>query len=253
MLTLRHDGFLADLELDEAADLLRGEVRDVREQIVITGRTVAEVKADMAEKVAAYRTRCSERGIDPFACVPERLTSAEFEDELAKDLGLIEPEGPAWPHSHRQFYDGKAWLLSDAVKVLKDCQSDKIPAALRLPIDDLVDQLRARKRSPCLLNDWRRAEFAKDLPWFVRSQVQEAFFNSKADPRNREYARDFDLRFIADAQRLLAEGREFFEKQCGVTRGLPTFSRGLTSEESSDHYATAINAERSLVRNSSVN
>jgi predicted HicB family RNase H-like nuclease len=65
MTTLTHDGYLAELEIDEGAGVIHGRVINARAVLTFEGETLAELKAAFADTVADYREWCKERGVEP--------------------------------------------------------------------------------------------------------------------------------------------------------------------------------------------
>jgi predicted HicB family RNase H-like nuclease len=64
-MTLTHDGYLAELEIDEGAGVIHGRVINARAVLTFEGETLAELKAAFADTVADYREWCKERGVEP--------------------------------------------------------------------------------------------------------------------------------------------------------------------------------------------
>jgi predicted HicB family RNase H-like nuclease len=65
MTTLTHDGYLAELEIDEAAGVIHGRVINARAMLTFEGETLAELQAAFADTIADYREWCKERGAEP--------------------------------------------------------------------------------------------------------------------------------------------------------------------------------------------
>jgi predicted HicB family RNase H-like nuclease len=65
MTTLTHDGYLAELEIDEGAGMIHGRVINARAVLTFEGETLADLKAAFADTVADYREWCKERGTEP--------------------------------------------------------------------------------------------------------------------------------------------------------------------------------------------
>jgi predicted HicB family RNase H-like nuclease len=65
MTTLTHDGYLAELEIDEGAGVIHGRVINARAVLTFEGETLAELKAAFADTIADYREWCKERGDEP--------------------------------------------------------------------------------------------------------------------------------------------------------------------------------------------
>jgi predicted HicB family RNase H-like nuclease len=65
MTTLTHDGYLAELEIDEGAGVIHGRVINARAVLTFEGETLAELKGAFADTIAGYREWCKERGAEP--------------------------------------------------------------------------------------------------------------------------------------------------------------------------------------------
>ena len=59
------EGYVATVELDEAAGVFHGEVVNTRDVLTFQGQTVAELRASFADTLADYRAWCAERGKAP--------------------------------------------------------------------------------------------------------------------------------------------------------------------------------------------
>jgi predicted HicB family RNase H-like nuclease len=81
MTTMTHDGYLASVELDEAAGLFHGEVINTRDVLTFRGRTLDELKAAFADTIADYVEWCRERGKEP-----ERPYSGNFTVRVSPEL-----------------------------------------------------------------------------------------------------------------------------------------------------------------------
>jgi hypothetical protein len=137
--------------------------------------------------------------------------------------------------------------MLDKVLLLAKLRTHKIPSKLRLPIDDIVDILRLRRRAPKLLDEWKTQEGAKNLiPW-LRAYLRGGFQRvSLADPRNRVIGREFALEFIKHARSVEGEGTKFLEKY-GGDQGFPRFSRGLDGKLAYEHFVVVTEAEKYLI------
>jgi predicted HicB family RNase H-like nuclease len=62
---MRHEGYVAALELDEAGAVFHGRVTNVRAEIAFSGSSVRELTTAFGEAVAAYRARCEAEGREP--------------------------------------------------------------------------------------------------------------------------------------------------------------------------------------------
>jgi predicted HicB family RNase H-like nuclease len=81
MTTMRHDGYIATIELDEDAGFFHGEVVNTRDVLTFQGRTLDELRTAFAETVADYIEWCKERGKEP-----ERPYSGNFMLRLSPEL-----------------------------------------------------------------------------------------------------------------------------------------------------------------------
>lgn len=62
---MTHEGYIAEIELDEDAGTLSGVVVNTRATLHFTGRTVDELRRAFADTIADYRDWCRERGVEP--------------------------------------------------------------------------------------------------------------------------------------------------------------------------------------------
>jgi predicted HicB family RNase H-like nuclease len=62
MNTITHDGYIAEISLDEQAGLLSGIVLNTRATLHFTGRTVEELKAAFVDTIEDYREWCKAEG-----------------------------------------------------------------------------------------------------------------------------------------------------------------------------------------------
>jgi predicted HicB family RNase H-like nuclease len=81
MTIMRHDGYVATIELDEEAGLFHGEVINIRDVLTFQGRTLDELKAAFADTISDYVEWCRERGKEP-----ERPYSGNFTLRLSPEL-----------------------------------------------------------------------------------------------------------------------------------------------------------------------
>jgi len=65
MTTLTHDGYIAEIEIDEEAGILSGTVINTRATLHFAGRTVDELKAAFADTIDDYRAWCLAEGREP--------------------------------------------------------------------------------------------------------------------------------------------------------------------------------------------
>jgi predicted HicB family RNase H-like nuclease len=81
MTTMTHDGYVANLELDEQAGLFHGEVINTRDVLTFQGRTLEDLKAAFADTIADYVDWCRDRGKEP-----ERPYSGHFTVRVSPEL-----------------------------------------------------------------------------------------------------------------------------------------------------------------------
>jgi predicted HicB family RNase H-like nuclease len=65
MTTMTHDGYIAEIMLDEDSGLLSGIVLNTRATLHFAGRTIDELKAAFAGTVDDYRDWCRAEGKEP--------------------------------------------------------------------------------------------------------------------------------------------------------------------------------------------
>jgi len=65
MNTMTYKGYEAIVEYDEDAELLHGEVMNLRDVITFQGQSVAELKQAFTDSVEDYLAFCKERGEEP--------------------------------------------------------------------------------------------------------------------------------------------------------------------------------------------
>lgn len=65
MTTLTHDGYVAEIEIDEQAGLLSGSVINTRATLHFAGHTVDELKRAFADTINDYRDWCVSEGREP--------------------------------------------------------------------------------------------------------------------------------------------------------------------------------------------
>jgi predicted HicB family RNase H-like nuclease len=64
MSTMTHEGYIAEIDIDQDARLLSGIVRNTRATLHFTGQSVEELRQAFADTIADYREWCKERGVD---------------------------------------------------------------------------------------------------------------------------------------------------------------------------------------------
>jgi len=65
MNTLTHDGYIAEIDLDEESGLLAGVVLNTRATLHFAGSTVEELKAAFVDTIKDYRDWCRTEGKEP--------------------------------------------------------------------------------------------------------------------------------------------------------------------------------------------
>lgn len=73
MATMKYKGYIAQVDFDEPADLLHGQVVNLRDVITFRGRSVEELRQAFADSVEDYLEFCAERGE-----APEKRFSGRF-------------------------------------------------------------------------------------------------------------------------------------------------------------------------------
>ena len=87
---MTHDGYLADLEIDEGAGVIHGRVVNARAVLTFEGETLADLKAAFSDTIADYREWCKERGVEP-----EKPYSGTLSLRIAPELHRRIPEQAA--------------------------------------------------------------------------------------------------------------------------------------------------------------
>jgi predicted HicB family RNase H-like nuclease len=65
MSTMTHEGYIAEINVDQDAGLLSGIVLNTRATLHFTGRSVEELRQAFADTLADYREWCKQRGSEP--------------------------------------------------------------------------------------------------------------------------------------------------------------------------------------------
>jgi predicted HicB family RNase H-like nuclease len=65
MTTMMHEGYIAEIELDEDAGAFHGCTINTRAVLTFVGKTVEELQQAFAETIEDYREWCQERGVEP--------------------------------------------------------------------------------------------------------------------------------------------------------------------------------------------
>ncbi len=84
---MAYKGYYAKVEFDDEANILHGEVINLRDVITFEGQTVSEIRQAFRDSIDDYIAFCLERGESP-----EKPYSGEFvvrvEPELHKDITI---------------------------------------------------------------------------------------------------------------------------------------------------------------------
>ena len=81
MNVLMHDGFVAELEIDDQAGVIHGRVTNARAVLTFEASTPGDLRAAFADTIADYRDWCAERGVEP-----EKPYSGTLSLRIAPDL-----------------------------------------------------------------------------------------------------------------------------------------------------------------------
>jgi predicted HicB family RNase H-like nuclease len=81
MNTMTHDGYIAEISLDEETGLLAGIVLNTRATLHFAGKTIEELKAGFADTIDDYRNWCRAEGKEP-----EKPYSGTLSLRIAPDL-----------------------------------------------------------------------------------------------------------------------------------------------------------------------
>jgi len=65
MSTMTYDGYVAQIDVDQDAELLSGIVVNARATLHFTGRSVEELRQAFGDTIADFREWCKERGVEP--------------------------------------------------------------------------------------------------------------------------------------------------------------------------------------------
>jgi predicted HicB family RNase H-like nuclease len=74
MNTMTHDGYIANISLNEEAGLLSGIVLNTRATLHFAGRTVEELKTAFTDTIEDYRDWCKAEGKEPEKPYPGTLS-----------------------------------------------------------------------------------------------------------------------------------------------------------------------------------
>lgn len=62
---MEYKGYIASIEFDDEANLLHGQVLNIRDVITFQGQSVDKLRKEFAESVEDYLEFCAERGEEP--------------------------------------------------------------------------------------------------------------------------------------------------------------------------------------------
>ncbi len=65
MNTMTHEGYVATLEIDEAANVIHGRVVNTRATLTFEAQALADLHQAFADTISDYRAWCDERGVQP--------------------------------------------------------------------------------------------------------------------------------------------------------------------------------------------
>jgi predicted HicB family RNase H-like nuclease len=71
---MEYKGYLARVEFNDEADILHGEVINIRDVVTFQGKSVNELRQAFEDSVEDYLTFCDERGEEPDQPFSGRLT-----------------------------------------------------------------------------------------------------------------------------------------------------------------------------------
>ena len=86
MNTMQLEGFLAEIEIDEEADLLRGTVVNAHEVLKFQGTTVGNLQAAFKDAIKAYHDQCRSNGNNDAE--PARPVSKEMHNRMLRSARL---------------------------------------------------------------------------------------------------------------------------------------------------------------------
>ena len=91
MTTMKHGRYVARIDYDSEIDSFFGEVVNTSDTITFQGRSVAQLKQELARSVAAHVAFCERRGIEPgkpcSGRIPLRIP-ADLHRKLDADAAL---------------------------------------------------------------------------------------------------------------------------------------------------------------------
>lgn len=64
-MTMNHEGYIANLTIDEELGVIHGEVINTRHVITFSAEAVADLKNAFADSIADYKAWCKEDGVEP--------------------------------------------------------------------------------------------------------------------------------------------------------------------------------------------
>lgn len=240
---IRHKGYEASISIgnDEHST---GYILDIREDIQIHGQTVPELRADFALKVEAYEARCASQGLAPFDTPDGRSTADLVDEEEAARRATVEEEASQWSPRDEEFLSSKAALMERHAQAVDEITYIRVPHDLRLPIDDVVDQLRGRKHPPQITVFRTNVANQHRLNAFARYRIAVAFrAANRSDSRNLDIRQADTLDFINDAQALQGVALDFINKYYSPGSMIPRVSK-IEDRAAFESYMKSVRSSR---------
>lgn len=110
MNTMLYQGYLAEIELDEQGDLLRGVVVNAHEPYRFSAKTISKLRHEFARATAEYQSHCAQNGRETREFCPRPIAAERHQKMLqsAKLIGRKRPRGAPDYWTLQQAYD--EWL-----------------------------------------------------------------------------------------------------------------------------------------------
>lgn len=89
---MEYKGYIGTIEFDDEADILQGEVINIRDVVTFEGRNVRELKNAFRDSIEDYLAFCTERGEEPDKPLPDKLLP-ELHGKLFIKAKLAEKDG----------------------------------------------------------------------------------------------------------------------------------------------------------------
>ncbi len=123
MNTMMLDGFLAEIEFDEKADLLRGTVINSRERIRFAGRCLSELREDFARQLQCYHSKLGTQDTSRHFRRVSELEHRQMVRSASLDGRHEYLDNPWGYYALQEAYDillQELWVASDAYKNASD-------------------------------------------------------------------------------------------------------------------------------------